>query len=352
MQGPGLSCCGLSAIASTIGVVAGVEEIREGPLLDEPTMRVLETAYLLRPEDVARLASELGEPVPDLQARLSALEAGGFLRRVGGRLEYESPYAAFVAIGASRARAILAENQRTVAMMDALPRLIRAWDLGTADPGGLHPLAVSLVHARSGSWQEWFRHVEAERAVDPSIVCTDEGVLAVALRSGHLEHLAREVAPDGGRVRVLCPVDPGFGADLATDLDRARCAGTRFRRSPDATGWMHVDPPSIVALPLSWGAATPESAIVIRTPPVVTALAALFDRLWRASHPWGADDEPWGAVLGLLSRGLTDDAIARALGTTSRTVRRRIAEAAVELGATSRFTLGVAWAARQPDADR
>jgi hypothetical protein len=91
-----------------------------------------------------------------------------------------------------------------------------------------------------------------------------------------------------------------------------------------------------------WGSGTPESAIAIRTPPVVTALDLLFSLLWATSHAWTDDDEPWADVLRLLSRGLTDDSVARSLGITSRTVRRRIAEAMGDLGATSRFTLGMA----------
>ncbi|WP_299050040.1 hypothetical protein [uncultured Nocardioides sp.] len=95
--------------------MAEIGRIREGPLLDEPTMRLLETVYLLRPEDETALRAALGESVPDvpdhsdLPDRLRALEDGGFLRRLDGRLEYESPYAAFVAIGEARAATILAE---------------------------------------------------------------------------------------------------------------------------------------------------------------------------------------------------------------------------------------------------
>lgn len=316
-------------------------EVRETALLDQVSMEILSTAYLLRPPDEEALAAALREPPADFAERIAALEAGGFVRRVDGRLEYESPYAVFMAVGEARARALVAENLRTVALMEALPGLIRAWDLGTADPAGDHPLAVTLVHARSGSWEEWFRHAEAERPQQPSLVCPDAAVLAVALGSGHLQRLQKQL--DGPRVRVLVPTDPAWGQEIAQLVDEAREAGIEFRRRARLDSWLYVDPPSLAALPVWWGAGTPESAIAIRTPPVVAATGLLFDELWASSHRWGEDDEPWVDVVRLLSQGLTDDAVGRALGITTRTVRRRVSEAMTELGATSRFTLGMAW---------
>ena len=81
----------------------------------------------------------------------------------------------------------------------------------------------------------------------------------------------------------------------------------------------------------------------MRTPPVVAAVALVFDELWRAADRWNEATDTWMAILGLMGQGLTDDAIAQRLGLTDRTVRRRIAEAMAELGVTSRFALGVAW---------
>jgi DNA-binding NarL/FixJ family response regulator len=48
-----------------------------------------------------------------------------------------------------------------------------------------------------------------------------------------------------------------------------------------------------------------------------------------------------------MEQGLSDGAIADALGLSLRTVRRRVSEASEELGADSRFALGVAWADRR-----
>ena len=56
--------------------------------------------------------------------------------------------------------------------------------------------------------------------------------------------------------------------------------------------------------------------------------------------PFSTEGEGWEPVLRLLSQGMSDKAIAVALGTSMRTVQRRINEAMEDLGAGSRFELG------------
>lgn len=50
------------------------------------------------------------------------------------------------------------------------------------------------------------------------------------------------------------------------------------------------------------------------------------------------------AVLTAMARGLKDEAVAREVGTSVRTVRRHIAEYMTEVGAASRFQAGAVWA--------
>ena len=63
------------------------------------------------------------------------------------------------------------------------------------------------------------------------------------------------------------------------------------------------------------------------------------------SVPRAADGEELNdqqrAVLRLLATGAKDDAIARALGVSNRTVTRVVAELTAQLGADSRFQAGV-----------
>lgn len=85
---------------------------------------------------------------------------------------------------------------------------------------------------------------------------------------------------------------------------------------------------------------------------IVEVISGLFDVFWSLSTPIrltraGRDEEaPAGPtddslrLLAHLSTGLTDQAIARELGVSERTVARRISQLCESLGASSRFQLG------------
>lgn len=87
---------------------------------------------------------------------------------------------------------------------------------------------------------------------------------------------------------------------------------------------------------------------VITQPDVVEGVASLFDVVWRTATDLSEFDAQIAEirdiapqVLDLLSRGVKDEAAARALGLGVRTYRRRVAELMGALGAESRFQAGV-----------
>jgi DNA-binding CsgD family transcriptional regulator len=83
--------------------------------------------------------------------------------------------------------------------------------------------------------------------------------------------------------------------------------------------------------------------VVIREPMLITVFATLFDLAWETAYPirpMGAAGAADGPLLDLLSRGLKDEAIARHLGWSLRTVRRRVAGLMDDVGARTRFQLG------------
>lgn len=314
--------------------------------LDPESMRILETAYLLRPRSRADLESAV-EPAHGFGERFDALCAGGFLQYDGGVLGFESPYAVFMALGRERARRMQEETDRTTALMQALPRLIRAWDISEVEDGGQHPLAVNIIHAVADSGDSWFRHAAMERPVAPSLVFPEATALDAALRANELPKL-QALLTEGQSVRVLVDADIPLDGERGDLVAHAREQGVRFRGGSCLPSWFYVDAASIVGVPVLWGSAAPLRTLAIRTPPIVAAMTLLFDQLWDHSGRWGEGAPDWARTLELLAVGMTDEAVARALGLTPRTVRRRIAEAMVELGASSRFALGMAWRARSP----
>lgn len=92
-----------------------------------------------------------------------------------------------------------------------------------------------------------------------------------------------------------------------------------------------------------------QGALVTTAPGLVTALGELFDRYWDAATPLEDSpprDETTGLtgseaeLLRLLSTGLTDEAAAKRLGVSVRTVKRRMEDLMRRLEAGSRFEAG------------
>jgi DNA-binding CsgD family transcriptional regulator len=88
-------------------------------------------------------------------------------------------------------------------------------------------------------------------------------------------------------------------------------------------------------------------ALFVRSPSLLFALGRLWDLAWELARPAFTDQvvsdlkERDRLLLGLLGRGLNDEAIARQLQLGLRTVRRDIAQLLDGLGARSRFEAGV-----------
>jgi DNA-binding CsgD family transcriptional regulator/sugar-specific transcriptional regulator TrmB len=87
-------------------------------------------------------------------------------------------------------------------------------------------------------------------------------------------------------------------------------------------------------------------ALLVRTSPLLEALIALFEGIWARAVPIRGDraaDEPdvpaarQADVLRLMSAGLKDEAIARALNLSRRTVQKHVTDIMTALGARTRF---------------
>ena len=108
---------------------------------------------------------------------------------------------------------------------------------------------------------------------------------------------------------------------------------------------------SYAVLPLTADDTGEAGAIIVHSSSIVGALGALFEEIWRRSSPLGSasrhdngdvtppvssDDL---ALLDLMLLGLTDEALARRLGVSARTVRRRVSAMQDRLGVTTRYQL-------------
>lgn len=103
---------------------------------------------------------------------------------------------------------------------------------------------------------------------------------------------------------------------------------------------------------------TSGSAVLVHRSRLTDALVSLFEALWEQASPIGSASELTGDgdtspghppdvhLLQLLAAGLKDETIARHLGVSERTLRRRITTLIERLGAASRFQAGIQAARR------
>ncbi|SDZ09962.1 regulatory protein, luxR family [Saccharopolyspora shandongensis] len=94
-----------------------------------------------------------------------------------------------------------------------------------------------------------------------------------------------------------------------------------------------------------------DGSLVVHASGLLNALSGLFETLWTLAMPVSAETEQdqlsdRDRSIMLMAAGATDEAIARRLHLSRRTVVRRIAALLDQLGATTRFQAGVQAAKR------
>ncbi|WP_089104737.1 response regulator transcription factor [Streptomyces hyaluromycini] len=105
-------------------------------------------------------------------------------------------------------------------------------------------------------------------------------------------------------------------------------------------------------LPLTSSAAGGYCAVVVWHSAVTEALQKLFELAWQQATPLGRPEgngelsEDEQTLTRLLAAGMKDEAVARHLGVSLRTLRRRVSDLQDRLGAASRFQLGLRAAQR------
>ncbi|MEE4545614.1 helix-turn-helix domain-containing protein [Streptomyces sp. V4-01] len=145
---------------------------------------------------------------------------------------------------------------------------------------------------------------------------------------------------------------------LAESLQAMVALGEQARVVPRVPMKMVLVDRCDAMLPLTTGAqAARTAAVFVRRSALCDALFQLFEATWARATPVFAHTLPSAppgevsdedrALLHLLNAGLKDEAIARQLGLSGRTLRRRVAELTQRMGATSRFQAGAQAMRRQ-----
>lgn len=296
---------------------------------------------------LASVAEALLRTPDDLRRELAPLLDGGVATVTDGVLRVLAPDQVVVAVLRETASTAASAHQRLEDVVRAMPLLapapIRPAD---QDPGGLQPLdgelswggdrvqLVARLLMESHGELLWFR---PDQWRSP-----DYDPMAEVLRG---------MIAEGRRSRAIYPIRAV--SEIPDTLAHRAGIGEEIRLVPELPTRMLIIGTTHVILPEPLGFED-EPRSLVRQKGLVEAMILWFEAVWAHAEPLPATEagaEPGRLdlrrfVLQQLAAGAQDEQIARQLGVSLRTVRRRIADLMTELGAESRFQAGVEAARR------
>lgn len=331
MPPPSPDQAGLSLVGLSLAEQAAYEALIERP---SATLYDLATTW------------SLDEPLAPL---LSRLEERSLVTRLDGppaRFRAVSPAVAFAALFAEYEER-LEQARRHVAILDAAYQA-RPTMSGT----------TSVVEVITGSRAVRQRWTQVRRGARHHINCLAKPPYLVD--PANPSEAESDPAHPGLTCRTIYDHSAvEYPGALAT-IERSIRAGQLARVLPGLPISLYLADARIAFLPLQRHAAAQDATIVVHPSALLDGLITLFEGLWQRALPLhqpspvpAQRDDAEGAgsnadrLITLLLSGLTDEAIARQLDLSQRTVQRRVAALMVDLGAHSRFQAGVRAALQQ-----
>jgi DNA-binding MarR family transcriptional regulator len=281
--------------------------------------------------DVAELANRLGRDEPDLTATVGRLEKLGLLTTTADdpvRLLPTRPDVAVDALVAVRR----AELDRVRAEARVMLSELRAQEQHRPE---------NLVEVIVGQEAIAARFSQLLNGTRDQLLVLDRP--PYASRPGDSDPKVRGLLGDGVVVHGIYSPD---SLDIPGGVDEAYSAadaGETSRVHPQVPMKLAAFDRKIALLPLAVDQLV-DSALVVHPCALLDALIEMFWLLWDQAVPVvpSAKTDPTDArLMTLLAAGFKDDAIARQLALSSRTVGRRVAELMEALGARTRFQAGI-----------
>ncbi|MEU4832208.1 LuxR C-terminal-related transcriptional regulator [Streptosporangium sp. NPDC023615] len=299
---------------------------------------------------VTELSLELDWPVDRVRATLDELAKLSLLRPSWEEpdvLRLVRPEVGLAALLAREEAALLAKQQEIERSRTAVAQMIAAYgDQNTARPSDDSEALVGIDTIRNRI-EELVADCRQELlGFEPRSAQTPENIMASRPLDEAL--LGRGVA-----VRIIYP--DSVRNDQATTGYATWLTGNggRVRTTPVLPLRMLIFDGRTALLPTD-PADSSVGAVLLRGAGVVAALVALFEQTWGGAAPLGEErrrdeqglSDQEREVFRLLSTGLTDEAVARRLDVSVRTLRRVTADLMERLDARSRFQAGYLAASR------
>lgn len=289
------------------------------------------------------LTADCGLSAEQVTTAVDQLEASGFVRvSQGARREVW-----VLRPDAGLAAAINCSEQRAA---DELTRLSELRPLAAALGESLSALrgdqdATSFERLENAEATVSRLHELNHHTQEEILTCVPfkppEGALTEA-RTEDAKLLARGVQVRGIYLQA-CRNDPA----IMEYLEWMHVQGAGVRLAPTLPARLQIFDRRTAVVAESIDGSRP-GAILVHSQGLVSALLRLFDFTWDAGQaPFGVAPATADLtaqqrdLVRLLAQGSKDETVARQMGVSARTVRRAISELSSELGAASRFELGV-----------
>ena len=288
---------------------------------------------------VPDLAALTGLPPDELRERVALLARTGVVDVLDDTVTARPPGEAIARLVSEEARRVQRRTEQLEAVRSLLPAL-SAEHVSTTGPVS-EAVAVERVHG--GDVPQLLRSMAASSAGDLLWLRPDQWKLSTGPA---VDDWLRDMVAAGRRSRAIYPARVLEEAPAA--IRRRAEAGEHVRILAEVPCRLVITGTAAALMSEDFGVPT-ERRLVIRQPGLVEALTLMFEGLWeKAMSVPGLDAQPYadGAsdrrlLVAELAAGAKDEQIARALGLSVRTVRRRVADLMDELGADSRFQAGV-----------
>jgi len=290
------------------------------------------------------LAGLAGLPVGELREHISRFAGSGVVELRGDVVVARPPEEALGRLINEEARRVQSRADQLELARSLLPSL----HVDHLSASARHGLPVPIEVLEDGDLAQLVRSLSSASSGDLLWLRPDPARIEPGDR---VDDWVMDLVRSGRRSRAIYASDE---LHRSPELIRARVeAGESVRVLPAVPTRLAVIGGAAALLSERFGV-NDGRRLVIRQPSLVTALTVMFEGLWDRALAVpaleGADlDEGAGGqrlLLQQLAGGAKDDQIARALGISVRTVRRRVAELLEDLGATSRFQAGAEAARR------
>jgi DNA-binding CsgD family transcriptional regulator len=287
---------------------------------------------------VTALAPLAGMPVGELRELLTRFAGAGVVELHDDVVVARPPQEALGLLINEETRRVQSRADQLDAVRRLLPSL-HADHLAASAPSG-RPVPVELVEA--GEMTQLMRSLSAASTGDLRWLRAEPWNIEAG---AEIDAWVVDLMRSGRRSRAIYPVQV---LHRAPELIRARAeAGEQVRILSEVPTRLAVFGSTAALIGEQFGVVDGRR-LVLRQPALVAALTTMFEALWEKAlavpvlegHRYDEGASGQRLLLRQLAGGAKDEQIARALGLSVRTVRRRVAELLDELGAESRFQAG------------